>query len=581
MIPTNNNNNNRPAIITPEMRLMLEENRPQVFQLGRHEVLEHFGITEFTEEELITTIRLYHIDSLMYMLRVQPGRLQQLDMTEEAYQYAARPPVDTTQNNIFKMFRYLFGVLGTPTASFIGTWIFDANRQFDGGFERVEPMTIIYILRLYNPAEIKPNFDDLNTLVSFHRFARSDYSTGLLRHYLSANLLTDAVYADTISGHLSSWRDDPDVPFGEFDGEEYAIDPHTNVGIAGGDLWEILIYLAMDGRETVFEWIWASFEPHMERLVYALLRSINESDDPDRYRNIVRILERSISEWADDDEDTDELLINPYPRPPLVSGPVFPEEENRHWLRLKYRADAFAVAADRDDAERLAINDRSAVNEAARARARAIAPASSSTAIRPASTRNRPGPSPLNPPWNVTSRARPGPSSYTDEQNRARARAIAPASSSTSIRPASARNRPGPSPLIPPRNVTSRARAGPSSYTDEQNRARERAIAPASSSTAIRTATTRNRLGPSPLNPLRNVTARERDSGLEICAICLQNMGSSILMQPAGTHFVCGHTFCVNCSTMSRIQRCPYCREPSVIDPLPRSPRSDFLFSHC
>jgi hypothetical protein len=180
-----------------------------------------------------------------------------------------------------------------------------------------------------------------------------------------------------------------------------------------------------------------------------------------------------------------------YPRPPVVSGPLFPEEENMHWLRLKYRADAFAVAANRDVAERLEINEALAVRD------------------------------------------------------------------------------------------SKRSQAGPADYTDEQNRARERAIAPASSSTAIRTASARNRLGPSPLIPLRNVTARERDSGLEMCAVCFENMGSSTLIQPAGTHFGCGHTICVNCTQAARLRKCPYCREPSKIDPLPRGPRADFLFSHC
>jgi hypothetical protein len=555
----NNNNNDNPIDLIQ---------RRDIFRDGNIRLIDLHNITTFTEDDIIAALDNYQLDFLETLLLRHPDMLNNITIGNDVYGYVLTPPTNVTADTIVRMYAFLMNRLEIPPPPNIGSLLFHHWVQLTPGDERIGDWRrgILQILRLTRSAGYSITPTNLYNLTELYfGVSESVLPENELSPYILEEILTDDEFRRCIRDYIQSRP--PNVPYGhlvhERQSEEYG-------GDVTGPLYDLLWTLIHNRPDA--------------RLLAVVLPELTS-------RDLIPLFD-FFRERLDDDHTADPatyaLLINHYPRPPglyprppVVSGPLFPEEENTYWLGLKSRADAFAVAADRDVAERLAINDRSAVNEAARARARAIAPASSSTAIRTASARNRPGPSPLNPPWNVTSRARPGPSSYTDEQNRARARAITPASSSTAIRPASARNRPGPSPLIPLRNVTSRARPGPSSYTDEQNRARERAIASASSSTAIRPASTRNRLGPSPLIPLRNVTAREMDSGLEMCAICLQNMGSSILMQPAGTHFVCGHTFCVDCSQAVRLRTCPLCREPSVIDPLPRNPHADFLFSHC
>jgi hypothetical protein len=497
----NNNNNDNP--IDPIQRR-------DIFRDGNIGLIDRYNITTFTEDDIIAALDNYQLDFLETLLLRHPDMLNNITIGNDVYGYVITPPTNATHDTTVRMYAFLMNRLEIPPPQNIGVLLFHHWVLLNPGDERIDDgsRSILQILRLTRSAgyPITPtNLYNLNELFSWASLEGSGLSEKELSRYILEEILTDDEFRRCIRDYMQSRP--PNVPYGRLVHERQSEEDGGNIT---GPLLELL---------------WTLIEDVPNARVFAVVLPELTS------RDLIPIFDlfREFAGAHPVDPATYALLMNHYPRPPVVSGPAFPEEQNTYSMRLKSRADAFAIAANRDVAERLAINDRSAVNEAARARARAIAPASSSTAIRPASTRNRLGPSPLNPPWNVTSRARAGPSSYTDEQNRARARAIAPASSSTAIRPAS----------------------------------------------------TRNRLGPSPLIPLRNVTARERDSGLEMCAICLQNMGSSILMQPAGTHFVCGHTFCVNCSTMSRLRTCPYCREPSVIDPLPRGPRSDFLFSHC
>jgi hypothetical protein len=459
----NNTNNDNPIDPIP---------RRDIFRDGNIGLIDRYNIMTFTEDDIIAALDNYQLDFLEALLLRHPDMMNNITIGNDVYGYVLTPPRNATNDTTVRMYAFLMNKLEIPPPQNIGVLLFHHWRMMKPWGELYGDWrgSILQILRLTRSAgyPITPtNLYNLNSLFSW-AMEYLGLPENELSRYILEEILTDDEFRRCIRDYIQSRP--PNVPYGHLVHERQS---EEDGGDITGPLVELLWTLIYDVPNA--------------RLLAVVLPELTSRD----LFPIFDFFRESLEDNGTADPATYALLINHYPRPPVVSGPVFPEEENTYWLGLKSRADAFNIAADRDVAERLAINEALAARD------------------------------------------------------------------------------------------SKRYKVGPADYTDEQNRARERAIAPASSSTAIRTAFARNRLGPSPLIPLRNVTARERDSGLEICAICLQNMGSSTLIQPAGTHFGCKHTFCVDCTRRARLQACPYCREPSKIDPLPRSPRADFLFSHC
>jgi hypothetical protein len=428
---------------------MNTNDRRSLFSSGNIARIKERNITRFTAADILAALENYHIDCLEHMRALHPTMIADAAIGNEVYRYILTPPLQKGLAPLASvtMHSYLLNRLNIPPPPDFSSQLLEVDRQI---MPNLTIQRIMQFTRLRYPLYST----DLATLLNFTRLAESaddpPRAATTLPH-------VGELYRRYIRAHIAQLPQER--PFGQLDR-----DHRTTIG-GECDLYRLISYVAETRQaERLLPIIVPELRPDMIPLLTRVANSLPISN---RVRQLLvppaaaAVLPAAAAAAALEDED--------YPRPPVVSGPLFPEEENRYWLRLKSRADAFAVAANLDVAERLGINKALAARD------------------------------------------------------------------------------------------SKRSQAGPADYTYEQNR-----------------------LGPSPLIPLRNVTARERDSGLEICAMCLENMGSSTLIQPAGTQFGCVHTFCVDCSQAARLRKCPYCREPSVIDPLPRGgPRADFLFSHC
>jgi hypothetical protein len=226
----------------------IPENRNRIFRSGLVEVIRFLDITQFTRDDLVTTIQAYKTDCLRYMLSLQPGRIRELHLTQEAYIHATRPPLGTLQGDIFTMFKYLYSVLGPPTPTIIGLWIFNRTLSLpiEDGFEPFQAPLIADILALYihNCEDLTPN--DLQTLVSFDKFTPTLYIRDNWENILYDIILKDdETYINIIRDYVTQM----DV-LADFDGDEYI------------PLREILMSICMRARTNILRRIISVFICH-------------------------------------------------------------------------------------------------------------------------------------------------------------------------------------------------------------------------------------------------------------------------------------------------------------------------------
>jgi hypothetical protein len=281
------------------------ENRNRIFRSGLVDVIQGLGITQFTREDIWNTIQRNKIDCLRYMLSLQPQMIQELDMTEEAYICAARPPFGRSQDDIFKMFEYLYLVIGElPTPRILGEWIFDRTWSSDLGVEVFQEDLIADILALYTTEGLKPT--DLKTLVSFKKFTLSNYMGTIVSNLMNDLLMPDDVYINIIRQYVISRPVGEE--YGNLDGEVYTRSEH----IAGGDLYDIMMIISREGRINIFREILPVFtiplhgegELGIVLLIDCLMDSIDRRDVTwqmldERMRSACREYESVVGEAPD------------------------------------------------------------------------------------------------------------------------------------------------------------------------------------------------------------------------------------------------------------------------------------------